>query len=197
MPLVLDVPLDAALGDLPPDALVCVLTQRARPRQRRNGHPRCRRGRRRRSSSSATPASTSTTARWCRSTVGSLWHLPISVGATVPDDPRGPARPGAAPARRRRGGHDPAATSSTWPRQRRQRLGHGQRGVGPQEEVRDACDDVVRVPDLRARRVAQPRDGRDRVSLRVCRGAPRRSADRTGRARSPRGYPSEHDHRRR
>ena len=48
------------------------------------------------------------------------------------------------------------------------RLGDGQRGVGAgADEVRDACDEVVRVPDLRPGRVAQPRDGRHGLPLRV------------------------------
>ena len=108
-----------------------------------------------------------------RSTVGSLWHLPISVGATVPEIFAALRGTGL-----RLLAADGAGTTLLHEldlgRAARQRLGHGQRGVGP------AAGDPRRVrrgrarAHLRARRVAQPRDGGHGLPLRLGRGAPRR-----------------------
>jgi len=139
---VLDVPLDVVLADLPPDALVCVLTNVRDP----GNAGTVIRGADAAGADAVIVSDASVdvyNSKVVRSTVGSLWHLPLSVGAAVPD---------ILAALRGRGvrllAADGAGTtllhdadlsgSHAWVM--------GNEAWGLPQEVRDACDDVVRVP---------------------------------------------------
>ena len=138
--------------------------QRARPRQRRHRDPRRGRGRRRRGRSSATPASTSTTPRCVRSTAGSLFHLPVVTGrarrASCSAALRGRGRAAAGRRRRRH-----ATCCTTWTSRRPHAVGMGNEAWGLAGGARRLRRGRPRA-DLRQRRVAEPGDGRHRVSLR-------------------------------
>jgi RNA methyltransferase, TrmH family len=139
---VLDVPLDVVLADLPPDALVCVLTNVRDP----GNAGTVIRGADAAGADAVIVSDASVdvyNSKVVRSTVGSLWHLPLSVGAAVPD---------ILAALRGRGvrllAADGAGTTllhdadlsgaHAWVM--------GNEAWGLPQEVRDACDDVVRVP---------------------------------------------------
>ena len=170
---------EAALADLPPDALRVRPDERARPRQRRHGDPRRRRGRGRRRHRQR--CERRRLQQQGRPLDGRLPLAPAGQPRRVrPRDPRRPARPG------HRGCSPPTARArrcSTTPTSVPARLGHGQRGLGP------AAGGARRVrrrrprPDPRPRGVAQPRDGRDDLPLRVRRGTPHEAADRAAAAR--------------
>ena len=116
--------------------------ERPRPGQRRHGHPRRRRG-----GADAVIVSDASVdvynSKVVRSTVGSLWHVPLVVGSSVPEILQ---------ALRERGvrllAADGAGTTllpdadltgaHAWVM--------GNEAWGLPLEVRDACDDVVRVP---------------------------------------------------
>lgn len=137
-----DVPLEAALADLPADAIVCVLTNVRDP----GNAGTVIRGADAAGADAVIVSDASVdiyNSKVVRSTVGSLWHLPISVGAPVPV---------ILEALRRRGlallaadGHGQTllhdvdlARPHAWV------MGNEAWGLEP--EVRDACDEVVRVP---------------------------------------------------
>ena len=139
---VLDVPLDVVLADLPPDALVCVLTNVRDP----GNAGTVIRGADAAGADAVIVSDASVdvyNSKVVRSTVGSLWHLPVSLGASVPD---------ILAALRGRGvrllAADGAGTtllhdadlsgSHAWVM--------GNEAWGLPREVRAACDDVVRVP---------------------------------------------------
>lgn len=139
---VLDRPLDAVLDELPPDALVCVLTNVRDP----GNAGTVIRGADAAGAAAVVVSDASVdvyNSKVVRSTAGSLWHLPVSVGAAVPD---------ILAALRRRGvrllAADGAGTTllhdadlsgpHAWVM--------GNEAWGLPQEVRDACDDVVRVP---------------------------------------------------
>jgi RNA methyltransferase, TrmH family len=139
---VLDVPLDVVLADLPPAALVCVLTNVRDP----GNAGTVIRGADAAGADAVIVSDASVdvyNSKVVRSTVGSLWHLPLSVGAAVPD---------ILAALRGRGvrllAADGAGTTllhdadlsgaHAWVM--------GNEAWGLPQEVRDACDDVVRVP---------------------------------------------------
>jgi TrmH family RNA methyltransferase len=139
---VLDVPLHQALADLPPDALVCVLTNVRDP----GNAGTVIRGADAAGADAVLVSDASVdvyNSKVVRSTVGSLWHLPLSVGATVPE---------ILSALRERGvrllAADGAGTTllhdadlsgaHAWVM--------GNEAWGLPQHVRDACDDVVRVP---------------------------------------------------
>ena len=139
---VLDVPLDALLAALPPDALVCVLTNVRDP----GNAGTVIRGADAAGADAVIVSDASVdvyNSKVVRSTVGSLWHLPLSLGASVPD---------ILAALRERGirllAADGAGTTllhdadlsgaHAWVM--------GNEAWGLPQAVRDACDDVVRVP---------------------------------------------------
>lgn len=139
---VLHRPLDAVLAELPADALVCVLTNVRDP----GNAGTVIRGADAAGAAAVVVSDASVdvyNSKVVRSTVGSLWHLPVSVGAAVPD---------ILSALRRRGvrllAADGAGTTllhdadlsgpHAWVM--------GNEAWGLPQEVRDACDDVVRVP---------------------------------------------------
>lgn len=139
---VLDRPLDAVLDELPPDALVCVLTNVRDP----GNAGTVIRGADAAGAAAVVVSDASVdvyNSKVVRSTAGSLWHLPVSAGAAVPD---------ILVALRRRGvrllAADGAGTTllhdadlsgpHAWVM--------GNEAWGLPQEVRDACDDVVRVP---------------------------------------------------
>jgi len=139
---VLDVPLSEALAGLPPDALVCVLTNVRDP----GNAGTVIRGADAAGADAVIVSDASVdvyNSKVVRSTVGSLWHLPVSVGASVTE---------ILDALRRRGVrllaadgagttllHDAALSGAhAWVM--------GNEAWGLPQEVRDACDEVVRVP---------------------------------------------------
>ena len=138
----LHVPLEQALSDLPSDALVCVLTNVRDP----GNAGTVIRGADAAGADLVVLSDASVdvyNSKVVRSTVGSLWHLPLSLGSTVPE---------ILDALRARGirllAADGAGTTllhdadlsgaHAWV------MGNEAWGLPP--EVRDACDDVVRVP---------------------------------------------------
>jgi TrmH family RNA methyltransferase len=138
----LDVPLEVALAGLPTDALVCVLTNVRDP----GNAGTVIRGADAAGADAVIVSDASVdiyNSKVVRSTVGSLWHLPISVGLPVPM---------VLEALRRRGIALLAADGLG------QTLLHdvdlvrphawvmGNEAWGLEPEVRDACDEVVRVP---------------------------------------------------
>jgi len=139
---VLDLPLDAVLADLPPDAIVCVLTNVRDP----GNAGTVIRGADAAGADAVLVSDASVdvyNSKVVRSTVGSLWHLPLSIGASVRE---------ILSALRDRGvrllAADGAGTTllhdadlagpHAWVM--------GNEAWGLPQEVRDACDDVVRVP---------------------------------------------------
>ena len=138
----LDVPLEQALADLPRDALVCVLTNVRDP----GNAGTVIRGADAAGADAVIVSDASVdvyNSKVVRSTVGSLWHLPLSVGSTVAE---------ILDALRNRGvtllAADGAGTTllhdadlsgaHAWVM--------GNEAWGLPQQVRDACDDVVRVP---------------------------------------------------
>jgi RNA methyltransferase, TrmH family len=139
---VLDVPLDVLLADLPPDAFVCVLTNVRDP----GNAGTVIRGADAAGADAVIVSDASVdvyNSKVVRSTVGSLWHLPLSLGASVPDI--------LAALRERRIrllAADGAGT--TLLHDADLSVAHawvmGNEAWGLPQDVRDACDDVVRVP---------------------------------------------------
>ncbi len=179
---VLDVPLQVTVGGLPPDALVCVLTNVRDP----GNAGTVIRGADAAGADAVIVSDASVdvyNSKVVRSTVGSLWHLPISVGASVPEifaalrghGLRLLAADGAGTTLLHELDLGRGNAGNAWV------MGNEAWGLGP--EVRDACDEVVRVPDLRSRGVAQPRDGGHGLPLCVGRGSPHRMRQTPGRAR--------------
>ncbi|WP_374968821.1 TrmH family RNA methyltransferase [Terrabacter sp. BE26] len=139
---VLDLPLDAVLADLPPDALVCVLTNVRDP----GNAGTVIRGADAAGADAVLVSDASVdvyNSKVVRSTVGSLWHLPLSIGASVPEilaalGDRG-VRLLAADGAGTTLLHDADLSGPhAWVM--------GNEAWGLPREVRDACDDVVRVP---------------------------------------------------
>jgi RNA methyltransferase, TrmH family len=139
---VLDVPLHGLLAGLPPDALVCVLTNVRDP----GNAGTVIRGADAAGADAVIVSDASVdvyNSKVVRSTVGSLWHLPVSLGASVPDildvlRERG-VRLLAADGAGATLLHDADLSGPhAWVM--------GNEAWGLPEEVRDACDDVVRVP---------------------------------------------------
>lgn len=139
---VLDLPLDALLADLPPDALVCVLTNVRDP----GNAGTVIRGADAAGAAAVVVSDASVdvyNSKVVRSTVGSLWHLPVSIGAPVPEILAALRRRGvrllAADGAGTRLLHDVDLTGPhAWVM--------GNEAWGLPQEVRDACDEVVRVP---------------------------------------------------
>ena len=139
---VLDVPLDVVLADLPPDALVCVLTNVRDP----GNAGTVIRGADAAGADAVIVSDASVdvyNAKVVRSTVGSLWHLPICVGSTIADILSALKARGVALLAADGVGttmlHDvDLARPHAWV------MGNEAWGLDP--AVRDACDDVVRVP---------------------------------------------------
>ena len=139
---VLDVPFDQAVADLPPDALVCVLTHVRDP----GNAGTVIRGADAAGADLVVVSDSSVDVynpKVVRSTVGSLFHLPITVDVAVPEILAGLrargvrllAADGAGttllPDADLRGSHAWVMGNEAW---------------GLEPEVRDACDAVVRVP---------------------------------------------------
>ena len=140
---VLDVPLDVALAGLPQDdALVCVLTNVRDP----GNAGTVIRGADAAGADAVIVSDASVdiyNSKVVRSTVGSLWHLPVSVGSSVPEILDALRRAGVALLAADGAGstllHDADLTGPhAWVM--------GNEAWGLPEQVRDACDDVVRVP---------------------------------------------------
>ena len=142
---VLDVPLERVVADLPPDALVCVLTNVRDP----GNAGTVIRGADAAGADAVIVSDSSVdvyNSKVVRSTVGSLWHLPISVGAAVAD---------IVAALRGRGVRLLAADGAGTTLLHELDLGRGSGGNawvmgneawGLPAEIREACDEVVRVP---------------------------------------------------
>jgi TrmH family RNA methyltransferase len=139
---VLDVPLDAALDGLPPDALVCVLTNVRDP----GNAGTVIRGADAAGADAVVVSDASVdvyNGKVVRSTAGSLWHLPISVGSPVPV---------VLDALRKRGVSLLAADGAGTTLLHEVDLSRphawvmGNEAWGLPASLRDACDEVVRVP---------------------------------------------------
>ncbi|GAB3874693.1 TrmH family RNA methyltransferase [Terrabacter terrigena] len=139
---VVDVPLEEALAGLPADALVCVLTHVRDP----GNAGTVIRGADAAGADAVIVSDASVdiyNSKVVRSTVGSLWHLPVSTGSTVPE---------ILDALRARGITLLAADGAGTTLLHDADLGGphawvmGNEAWGLPQEVRDACDDVVRVP---------------------------------------------------
>ena len=139
---VLDVPLDQILAGLPDDALVCVLTNVRDP----GNAGTVIRGADAAGADAVIVSDASVdvyNSKVVRSTAGSLWHLPVSSGAPVPE---------ILGALRERGVRLLAADGAGTTLLHDADLGGGHAWVmgneawGLPRETRDACDDVVRVP---------------------------------------------------
>ncbi|MFM6852415.1 MAG: TrmH family RNA methyltransferase [Terrabacter sp.] len=139
---VLDVPLEEVLAGLPADALVCVLTNVRDP----GNAGTVIRGADAAGADAVIVSDASVdvyNSKVVRSTVGSLWHLPVSVGSAVPE---------ILGALRARGVRLLAADGAGTTLLHEADLGSahawvmGNEAWGLPEETRDACDDVVRVP---------------------------------------------------
>ncbi|MEW1955795.1 RNA methyltransferase [Terrabacter sp. NPDC080008] len=139
---VLDRPLEEVLADLPPDALVCVLTNVRDP----GNAGTVIRGADAAGADAVIVSDASVdiyNTKVVRSTVGSLWHLPLSIGASVPE---------ILGALRERGVRLLAADGAGATLLHDADLSGphawvmGNEAWGLPQEVRDACDDVVRVP---------------------------------------------------
>jgi TrmH family RNA methyltransferase len=138
----LDVPLEQTLSGLPADALVCVLTNVRDP----GNAGTVIRGADAAGADAVIVSDASVdvyNSKVVRSTVGSLWHLPVSLGSTVPEildalrlrSIRLLAADGAGTTLL----HDADLTGAhAWVM--------GNEAWGLPREVRDLCDDVVRVP---------------------------------------------------
>jgi TrmH family RNA methyltransferase len=139
---VLDVPLDDLLAALPPDALVCVLTNVRDP----GNAGTVLRGADAAGADAVIVSDASVdiyNSKVVRSTVGSLWHLPVSVGSSVELILEGLRARGVRLLAADGVGttllHDADLSSAhAWVM--------GNEAWGLPEEVRAACDDVVRVP---------------------------------------------------
>ncbi|MGO4599794.1 TrmH family RNA methyltransferase [Terrabacter sp. 2RAF25] len=139
---VFDVPLEEALAGLPTDALVCVLTNVRDP----GNAGTVIRGADAAGADAVVVSDASVdiyNSKVVRSTVGSLWHLPVSTGSTVP---------AILAALRARGIRLLAADGVGTTLLHDTDLGGahawvmGNEAWGLPQETRDACDDVVRVP---------------------------------------------------
>jgi TrmH family RNA methyltransferase len=139
---VLDVPLEQALAGLPADALVCVLTNVRDP----GNAGTVIRGADAAGADAVVVSDASVdiyNSKVVRSTVGSLWHLPVSTGSTVPE---------ILAALRARGIRLLAADGAGTTLLHDADLGGphawvmGNEAWGLPPEIRDACDEVVRVP---------------------------------------------------
>jgi RNA methyltransferase, TrmH family len=142
---VLDLPLADLVAGLPHDALVCVLTNVRDP----GNAGTVIRGADAAGADAVIVSDASVEVynpKVVRSTVGSLWHLPVSVGAAVPD---------IVAALRARGIRLLAADGAGTTLLHEIDLGRGTAGNawvmgneawGLPAHVRDACDEVVRVP---------------------------------------------------
>ncbi|EWT01198.1 RNA methyltransferase [Intrasporangium oryzae NRRL B-24470] len=139
---VLDVSLAAALADLPPDAIVCVLTNVRDP----GNAGTVIRGADAAGADAVIVSDASVDVynnKVVRSTVGSLWHLPIATGVPVPV---------ILSALRERGITLLAADGAGQTLLHDVDLGRphawvmGNEAWGLEPEVREACDEVVRVP---------------------------------------------------
>ena len=179
---VLDVPLDVVLGGLPNDALVCVLTNVRDP----GNAGTVIRGADAAGADAVIVSDASVdiyNSKVVRSTVGSLWHLPLSIGATVPEILD------ALPARGiRLLAADGAGTTLLHDADlgRRARVGDGQRGVGPAPGGPRRLRRRRSGPHPRPRRVTQPGHGGDGLPLRLGRGAPHAPLTAPRRRRLPR-----------
>ena len=139
---VLDLPLHDLLADLPSRALVCVLTNVRDP----GNAGTVIRGADAAGADAVIVSDASVdvyNSKVVRSTVGSLWHVPISVGHAVPDILRALRERGVRLLAADGAGttllHDADLSGShAWVM--------GNEAWGLPQEVRDACDDVVRVP---------------------------------------------------
>jgi TrmH family RNA methyltransferase len=139
---VLDVPLDAVLVDLPPDALVCVLTNVRDP----GNAGTVIRGADAAGADAVILSDASVdiyNSKVVRSTVGSLWHLPISIESSIADILAALRARGIALLAADGAGttllHDVhLARPHAWVM--------GNEAWGLPADVRDACDEVVRVP---------------------------------------------------
>ena len=139
---VLDLPLHDLLADLPSRALVCVLTNVRDP----GNAGTVIRGADAAGADAVIVSDASVdvyNSKVVRSTVGSLWHVPISVGGAVPDILRSLRERGVRLLAADGAGttllHDADLSGShAWVM--------GNEAWGLPQEVRDACDDVVRVP---------------------------------------------------
>ncbi|WP_330473004.1 TrmH family RNA methyltransferase [Terrabacter sp. C0L_2] len=139
---VLDLPLHDLLADLPSRALVCVLTNVRDP----GNAGTVIRGADAAGADAVIVSDASVdvyNSKVVRSTVGSLWHVPISVGGAVPDILRALRERGVRLLAADGAGttllHDADLSGShAWVM--------GNEAWGLPQEVRDACDDVVRVP---------------------------------------------------
>ena len=179
----LDVPLDAVLADLPP-ARSCASSRNVRDPGNAGTVIR---GADAAGADAVLVSDASVdvyTPKVVRSTAGSLFHLPVVTGVAVPTilQRLRSAGSGCSPptARARRCCHDADLTAPhAWVM--------GNEAWGLEAEVRDACDEVVRVPIHGQRRVAQPRHGRHRLPLRVGGGPPHEPL--TALVRGCRGYP--------
>jgi TrmH family RNA methyltransferase len=142
---VLDVPVNRLVADLPQDTLVCVLTNVRDP----GNAGTVIRGADAAGADAVIVSDASVdvyNSKVVRSTVGSLWHLPISVGAAVPE---------IFATLRARGIRLLAADGAGTTLLHDLDLGRGSPGNawvmgneawGLPPEIRDACDEVVRVP---------------------------------------------------
>ncbi len=139
---VLDLPLPDLLDALPPDALVCVLTNVRDP----GNAGTVIRGADAAGADAVIVSDASVdvyNSKVVRSTVGSLWHVPLSVGEAVPDILQALRERGVRLLAADGAGttllHDADLTGAhAWV------MGNEAWGLPP--EVRAACDDVVRVP---------------------------------------------------
>jgi TrmH family RNA methyltransferase len=139
---VLDLPLHDLLADLPPDALVCVLTNVRDP----GNAGTVIRGADAAGADAVIVSDASVdvyNSKVVRSTVGSLWHVPLSVSGAVPDILQALRERGIRLLAADGAGttllHDADLTGAhAWVM--------GNEAWGLPLEVRAACDDVVRVP---------------------------------------------------
>ena len=149
----------------PPSRACSASSRRPRPGQRRHRASGPPTPRARTPSSSARAASTSTRPKVVRSTAGSLFHLPVVTGLPVPADRRTPAgRRAPRPRRRRGGGRAPVDEVDL----RRRTPGcSGNEAWGLRPEDRPARRRRRPGPHPRSGRVAQPRDGRHGLPVRL------------------------------
>ena len=181
---VLDLPLDDVLADLPTDALVCVLTNVRDP----GNAGTVIRGADAAGADAVIVSDASVdvyNSKVVRSTVGSLWHLPLVVGSSVPEilqalRERGRQAAGRRRRRHRRCCHDADLAGAA-------RLGDGQRGLGPARGGARRLRRRRPGPHPRPRGVPQPRHGGDGLPLRLGGGPPHEPL--TALSRRLRGYP--------
>ena len=165
---VLDLPLADVLADLPTDALVCVLTNVRDP----GNAGTVIRGADAAGADAVIVSDASVdvyNSKVVRSTVGSLWHVPLAVGSSVPEILQALRERGVRLLAADGAGttllHDADLTGAA-------RLGDGQRGLGPPAGGARRLRRRRPGPHPRSRRVAQPRHGRDDLSLRLGGGSP-------------------------